>query len=61
MDFYFRTQSALEKKVSLAQISGLPVVADIARMKELEAIEAESMIKSIMDRVRFSFAELGVD
>lgn len=61
MDFYFRTQSALDRKVSLAQITGLPVVSEIARMKELEALDAESAIKSIMDRVRFSFAELGVD
>jgi V/A-type H+-transporting ATPase subunit A len=61
MDFYFRTQSALEKEVSMAQITGLHVVSDIARMKELEAKDAESAIKSIMDRVRFSFAELGVD
>ena len=61
MDFYFRTQSALEIKVPLAQITGLPVVADIARMKELEVKDAERAIKTIMDRVRFSFAELGVD
>jgi V/A-type H+-transporting ATPase subunit A len=61
MDFYFRTQSALDMKVSLAQITGLPVVSYIARMKEFEALDAESAIKSIMDRVRFSFAELGVD
>lgn len=61
MDFYFRTQSALEKKASLTQIAGLPVVSDIARMKELEVKDFERAIKSIMDRVRFSFAELGVD
>ena len=61
MDFYFRTQSALDANVPLAQITSLPVVADIARMKELEVKEAESAIKTIMDRVRFSFAELGVE
>ena len=61
MDFYTRTQSALEKKASLAQITGLPVVTDIARMKELEVKDAEKAIKTIMDRVRFSFAELGVE
>ena len=61
MDFYFRTQSALEKQVSLIQITSLPVLSDIARMKELEVKSAEISIKVIMDRVRFSFAELGVD
>jgi len=61
MDFYFRTQSALEKQVSLIQITSLPVLSDIARMKELEVKGAEISIKVIMDRVRFSFAELGVD
>jgi V/A-type H+-transporting ATPase subunit A len=61
MDFYFRTQGALDKKVPLAQITGLPVVSDIARMKEFEVKGAESAIKSLMDRVRFSFAEFGED
>ena len=61
MDFYFRTQSALDANVPLDQITSLPVVADIARLKELETNEAQNAIKSIMDRVRFSFAELGVD
>ena len=61
LDFYFRTQSALDANVPLAQITSLPVVADIARLKELETNEAQNAIKTIMDRVRFSFAELGVD
>ena len=61
LDFYFRTQSALDANVPLAQITSLPVVADIARLKELETNEAQNAINTIMDRVRFSFAELGVD
>jgi V/A-type H+-transporting ATPase subunit A len=61
MDFYFRAQSALKKEVSLVQITSLPVLSDIARMKELDVKDAEISIKAIMDRVRFSFAELGVD
>ncbi len=61
MDVYQRTQSALSVNVSLAEVTGLPVFADIARMKELKVDDAEATIKSIMDRVRFSFEELGVD
>ena len=60
MDFYNRTQAALEADVTLEQVTGLPVVGDIARMKELQMDEAETTIKALMDRVRFSFAELGV-
>ena len=41
-------------------IIALPVVSDIARMKECQLEEAEKEIRTIMDRVQFSFAELGV-
>ena len=58
MDFYRRAQSALESKVPLERVTSLPVVADIARMKEVEVENAEMEIKTIMDRVQYSFAEL---
>ncbi|MGD2158136.1 MAG: V-type ATP synthase subunit A, partial [Anaerolineales bacterium] len=61
MDFYDHTQGALKADVSLEKITSLPVIDDIARMKELPLDEAESDIKSILDRVHFNFAELGVD
>jgi V/A-type H+-transporting ATPase subunit A len=61
MDFYHYTQSALEAEISLERVTSLPVVSDIARMKELPVEKAEKEIQSIMDRVRFSFAEMGVE
>ncbi len=60
MDFYNRIQVALEANIPLEQITSLPVVTDIARMKELPVDGAEEAIKTIIDRVHFSFAELGV-
>jgi V/A-type H+-transporting ATPase subunit A len=61
MDFYHYTQSALEAEIPLERVTSLPVVSDIARMKELPVEKAEKEIQSIMDRVRFSFAEIGVE
>jgi V/A-type H+-transporting ATPase subunit A len=58
MDFYRRAQSSMESKVPLERITSLPVVADIARMKEIEVDVSEKEIKIIMDRVQYSFAEL---
>jgi V/A-type H+-transporting ATPase subunit A len=58
MDFYRRAQSALESKVPLERIISLPVVTDIARMKEIEVEASEKGIKTIMDRVQYSFGEL---
>ncbi|MBI5841998.1 MAG: V-type ATP synthase subunit A [Chloroflexi bacterium] len=60
MDFYHRTQAALDAKISLERVTALSVVADIARMKEFQMETAEKEIKAIMDRVQFSFADLGV-
>jgi V/A-type H+-transporting ATPase subunit A len=61
MDFNHRAQSALEAGVHLEQIATLPVVSEIARLKELPAEKAEASIKDLMNRVRLSFAEWGVD
>ncbi|MBI5943268.1 MAG: V-type ATP synthase subunit A [Chloroflexi bacterium] len=58
MDFYRRAQFAMESKVPLERITSLPVVSDIARMKEIEVENVEMEIKTIMDRVQYSFGEL---
>ncbi len=60
IDFYHHTQAALEAKIPLERVTALPVVTDIARMRELQMDTAEKQIRAIMDRVRFSFADLGV-
>jgi len=61
MDFYHYTQTALEAEIPLERVTSLPVVNDIARMKELPVETAEKEIQTIIDRVRFSFAEMGVE
>jgi V/A-type H+-transporting ATPase subunit A len=60
LDFYHRTQAALEAKIPLERVTALPVVSDIARMKEFSVDAAEKEIRAIMDRGGFSFGELGV-
>jgi V/A-type H+-transporting ATPase subunit A len=60
MEFYHHTQAALEAKIALERVTALPVVSDIARMKEIAVEDAEKEIRAIMDRVRFSFADMGV-
>jgi len=61
VDFYQRTQTALEAGISLEQVLRLPVIAHIARMKERPLDETEEALKTLMERVRFSFGEMGVD
>jgi V/A-type H+-transporting ATPase subunit A len=58
MDFYHRTRAAIDAKVPLERVLAMPVMSDIARMKEFPAESAEKGIRTIMDRVGFSFAEL---
>jgi hypothetical protein len=41
-------------------VTGLPVIDQIARMKELDVDEAEESIRTLMDRIRFGFEELGI-
>lgn len=60
IDFYHRTQAALEAKIPVERVTALPVVAEIARMKTFEVETAEKDIRSILDRVQYSFADLGV-
>jgi V/A-type H+-transporting ATPase subunit A len=58
MDFHRRTQSSLKEGVPLEQVTALPVISDIARMKEIEIEESEDEIRGIMDRVRIAFEEM---
>jgi V/A-type H+/Na+-transporting ATPase subunit A len=60
MEFYHHTQEALEAKIPLERVTALPVVSDIGRMKEIAVDTAEKEIRAIMDRVRFSFADMRV-
>jgi V/A-type H+-transporting ATPase subunit A len=60
MDFYHRTQEALEAKIPLERVTALPVVSEIARMKEFPTAAAEKEIRTLMDHVQYSFSELGV-
>jgi V/A-type H+/Na+-transporting ATPase subunit A len=60
IDFYHHTQTALEAKIPLERLTTLPVLSDIAHMKEIPMDIAEKEIRTIMDRVQFSFADLGV-
>lgn len=60
MEFHHLTQAALQKEVSLEQITSLPVVQEIARMKELEAENAEETIGELYARVQAEFAKMGV-
>ena len=61
IDFYHRTLAALELEVPLAMITGLPVLDEIARMKDLETNQVEEAIQGIFKQIQISFSELGVD
>jgi V/A-type H+-transporting ATPase subunit A len=57
--FYHHTNAALKAGVSLAQVTDLSVVREIARMKELPIVEAKEMISELMARMYHSFEKLG--
>jgi V/A-type H+-transporting ATPase subunit A len=60
MDLHRRTQSSLKDGVPLERVTALPVISDIARMKEITVEESEEEIRGIMDQVRMAFEEMGV-
>lgn len=60
MEFYQRVQAALAAQIPLEKVLALPVVDEIGRMKEIPAEHAEKEMGALLDRIRFSFAELGV-
>jgi V/A-type H+-transporting ATPase subunit A len=61
MEFHDLTMVAIEFGIFLDQVMSLSVFGDIARMKEIPVERSEGEIKNLMDRVRFSFAEMGVE
>ena len=61
LSFYHSMQKTMERGITLQQITSLPVVAEIARMKEIPVDEAEGKIRALLDRVYFRFAEWGVN
>lgn len=61
MEFHHYTQKALIANIPLERIVNLAVVSDLARMKELPPDDAEKAIRALMDRIRFCFAEMGVE
>jgi V/A-type H+-transporting ATPase subunit A len=61
MDYCRRTRAAIEAAVPLERVTSLVVNEDIARLKEIPVEQAEERIKQIMEQVRSSFGELGVE
>lgn len=61
LEFHRYTQTALAKGISLDKITALPVIAEIARMKELPPDKAEMEIRVLMGHVCLSFAIWGVE
>lgn len=58
LDLYHLTQEAIGINIPLNKITNLPVVGEIARIKELPVAEVEKEIKALIERQRSSFAEL---
>jgi V/A-type H+-transporting ATPase subunit A len=60
MQFYHQLQSAMEVGVSLETISNLPIVSEIARMKELPRETDCEDIQALAERMKTAFTELEV-
>lgn len=58
LDFYHRTQTALQAGVNLDQIAIVPEVSEIARIKEIPFDEAEAAIKQLNERMNVRFDQL---
>ncbi len=58
LEFHRRAASVLEAGLSLERLTALPVVAEIARMKEWPAAEAEEKLKALLRRIESEFANL---
>ncbi len=61
LEFHRQAQAALKVSISMEKITTLPVISDIAHMKELAPDNAEKEVQKLMERARFSFAEWGVN
>ncbi len=58
MTFYRGLVDALPKGIPLSKIMSLPIMGEIARMKEIPRENAERELASLDDRIRQSFEEL---
>lgn len=58
LEFHRRAAAALEAGLALERLTALPVVAEIARMKELPTGEAEEKLKALIARLESEFASL---
>lgn len=56
--FYRGTQFALEAGIPLDRITALPVVEEIARLKEIPVAEAAEKTRAMLERVDAEFAEV---
>lgn len=56
--FHQEAVAALEAGVSLEEIAGLPVVAEIARMKELPVDEAPEKLQALLEKVKSDLERL---
>jgi hypothetical protein len=59
MTFHRRALDALATGVSLERIMALPSVAEIGRMKELEAAAMEEKLRALIERIHAAFDALG--
>ncbi len=59
LEFHRRSTEALEAGIHLDDVTHLPVVAEVARMKEWAVESIENTIQGLMARIGFSFEELG--
>jgi V/A-type H+/Na+-transporting ATPase subunit A len=60
MTFHQKTMAAVGQGLLVERLSGLPVVEELARMKEIPAARAVAEIEAILGRVGVAFEELGV-
>lgn len=56
LEYHHRASAALEAGISLERLSALPIVAEIARMKELPVAQAEEILPAMIQRLEEAFA-----
>lgn len=60
MSFYERAQDVVNDSRALKTVEDLPVVTEIARMKRIPSVEAESTLMALVEQVRQAFEEMVV-
>jgi V/A-type H+-transporting ATPase subunit A len=56
LEFHRRAAAAVGTGISLERLTALPVVAEIARMKELPVADAEDSLKGLIEKINSEFA-----